>query len=265
MASPRLTCLITGASSGIGADLAECAAADQFDLVLVARRVSALAEVAQRCERKHGVRITIIQSDLGDPTAVRVLAAELRARKLEVHTLINNAGVGANGSVAQLSIDVQLNMIQLNVTTLTDLTRRLLPAMLERGTGAVMNVASTAAFLPGPGMAVYYASKAYVLSFTEALGEELRGTGITVSALCPGPTATGFAEASGMSATKLFKQRAIMMSSAEVARIGWDGLLRGQRVVVPGIQNKLLIQSLRMVPRAIAARISALLNASAAS
>jgi hypothetical protein len=152
-----------------------------------------------------------------------------------------------------------------NVTTLTDLTRRLLPVMLERGTGAVMNVASTAAFLPGPGMAVYYASKAYVLSFTEALGEELRGTGINVSALCPGPTATEFGAVSGMSASKLFKQRSIMMSSADVARIGWDGLLRGKRVVVPGASNKVLIQSLRMAPRAIAARISALLNASAAS
>jgi short-subunit dehydrogenase len=265
MSRTRPTCLITGASSGIGADLAECAAADQFDLVLVARRVSALTEVAQRCERKYGVKVIIIHSDLGDPTAARVLVAELRARKLDIHTLINNAGFGANGSVAQLSSEVQLNMIQVNVTTLTDLTRRLLPAMLERGTGAVMNVASTAAFLPGPGMAVYYASKAYVLSFTEALAEELRGTGINVSALCPGPTATEFAAASGMSATKLMKQRAIMMSSADVARIGWDGLLRGKRVVLPGVQNKLLIQSLRMAPRAIAARISALLNASGAS
>ncbi len=265
MPASRPIALITGASSGIGADLAECAAADQFDLVLVARRLSALAAVAQRCERKHGVKITIIQSDLGDPTAARVLVAELRARKLDVHTLINNAGVGANGSVAQLSLETQLHEIQVNVTALTELTRRLLPPMLERGTGAVMNVASTAAFLPGPGMAVYYASKAYVLSFTEALAEELRGTGINVSALCPGPTATEFAAASGMSESKLMKQKGIMMSSADVARIGWDGLLRGKRVVVPGASNKLLIQSLRVVPRAIAARISALLNASAAT
>ncbi len=265
MAPFRPIALITGASSGIGADLAECAAADQFDLVLVARHVSALADVAQRCERKHGVKITIIQSDLGDPTAARVLVAELRARKLDVHTLINNAGLGASGSVAQLSIESQLNLIQVNITALTELTRRLLPAMLERGTGAVMNVASTAAFLPGPGMAVYYASKAYVLSFTEALAEELRGTGVNVTALCPGPTATEFGAVSGMSASKLFKQRGIMMRSADVARIGWDGLLSGKRIVVPGASNKLMIQSLRLAPRAIAARISALLNASAAS
>lgn len=265
MPASRPIALITGASSGIGADLAECAAADQFDLVLVARRVSALTIVAQRCERKHGVKITIIQSDLGDPTAACVLVAELRARKLEIHTLINNAGVGATGTVAQLSLETQLQEIQVNVTALTELTRRLLPAMLERGTGAVLNVASTAAFLPGPGMAVYYASKAYVLSFTEALAEELRNTGINVSALCPGPTATGFAAASGMSQSKLMKQQSVMMSSADVARIGWDGLLRGKRVVVPGATNKLLTQALRFAPRAVAARISALLNASEAS
>ena len=265
MQSSRHICLITGASSGIGADLAECAAADGFDLVLVARRVNALTAVAQRCEKKHDAKVTIFPADLGDPTASRVLCAELRARKLDVHTLINNAGVGATGSVAALSLDAQLNIIQVNVTALTELTRRLLPVMTERGTGAIMNVASTAAFLPGPGMAVYYASKAYVLSFTEALAEELRDTDIHVSALCPGPTATGFGAASGISASKLMKQKALVMSSAAVARIGWDGLLRRERVVVPGFANKVMIQSLRAAPRAIAARISASLNASAES
>jgi uncharacterized protein len=193
MSSIRPIALITGASSGIGADLAACAAADAFDLVLVARRMQALADVAQRIERQHGAKVTIIQSDLSDPTAPRVLAAELRARKLDIHTLINNAGVGASGSIAQLTLEEQLNIIAINVTALTELTRRLLPGILERGSGAIMNVASTAAFLPGPGMAVYYASKAYVLSFTEALAEELRDTNINISAFCPGPTATGFA------------------------------------------------------------------------
>ena len=263
--SKKPLCLITGASSGIGADLATCAAADGFDLVLVARRVQALADVAQRCERFHGTKVTIFPADLADTTAARVLCAELRANRLEVNTLINNAGVGASGPVASLTLDEQLNIIQVNVTALTDLTRRLLPAMLQRGTGSVLNVASTAAFLPGPGMAVYYASKAYVLSFTEALAQELQHTDIHVSALCPGPTATGFAAASGMSASKLFKQKGIMMSSASVARAGWDGLLRRERVIVPGVANKLMIQSLRAAPRALAARISALLNASAES
>ena len=262
MTSTRPLCLITGASSGIGADLADCAAADGFELVLVARRMQALAEVAQRCERKHNAKVTIIQSDLSDSTAPRVLAAELRARKLDVHTLINNAGVGASGSVAQLSLEAQLNIIAINITALTDLTRRLLPGILERGSGAIMNVASTAAFLPGPGMAVYYASKAYVLSFTEALAEELRGTAINISAFCPGPTATEFADVAGMSQSKLFKQKSLLMSSAAVAKIGWDGLLTGKRVVIPGLKNNLLNQSLRITPRTIIARISASLNAS---
>jgi short-subunit dehydrogenase len=262
MASPRLTCLITGASSGIGADLAHLAAADGFDLVLVARRVSALRTVAADCERQHGVKVTIIPADLGDPTAPRVLAAELRARGISVHTLINNAGLGANGPVATMPLETQLNIIQVNITALTELTRRLLPMMLEQNSGAVLNIASTAAFLPGPNMAVYYASKAYVLSFTDALGEELRGTGVQVSVLCPGPTATEFAAVAGMSESKLFKQRGVTMSSREVARIGWQGLLAGDRVVVAGFKNNLLVQSLRTAPRALAVRISALLNAS---
>jgi uncharacterized protein len=262
MPSSRPLCLITGASSGIGADLADLAAADGFDLVLVARRLTALAAVAQRCEKKHDAKVHIIQSDLSDSTAPRVLAAELRARKLDIHTLINNAGVGASGSVASLTLEAQMNIIAINITALTELTRRLLPGILERGSGAIMNVASTAAFLPGPGMAVYYASKAYVLSFTEALGEELRGTGIQVCAFCPGPTATEFAAVSGMSETKLFKQKSTVMASAQVAKIGWNGMLAGDRVVIPGLMNNLLNQSLRLAPRAVIARISASLNAS---
>ena len=262
MAAPRLTCLITGASSGIGADLASLAAADGFDLVLVARRVSALRTVAADCERQHGVKVTVIPADLGDSTAPRVLAAELRARHITVHTLVNNAGLGANGTVATLPLETQMNIIQVNITALTELTRRLLPPMIERNSGAVLNIASTAAFLPGPHMAVYYASKAYVLSFTEALGEELRGTGVQVSVLCPGPTATEFATVAGMSKAKLFQQRGITMSSREVARIGWQGLLAGDRVVVAGLTNNLLVQALRTAPRALAVRLSAWLNAS---
>ena len=262
MPSPRLLCLVTGASSGIGADLAHCAAADGFDLILVARRVSALAAVAKQIEQEHRAKVLVIPADLGDPTAARVLAAELRGRKLQVHTLINNAGLGASGAVADISIETQMNIIQVNVTSLTELTRRLLPAMIERGDGAIMNVASTAAFLPGPGMAVYYASKAYVLSFTEALAAELRDANIRVTALCPGPTATEFGAVAGMSQSKLFKQRSILSSSASVARIGWAGLREGERVVIPGVMNRLMIQLLRAAPRALALRISASVNAS---
>lgn len=265
MASSKPICLITGASSGIGAELADCAAADGFDLVLVARRLSGLANVAQRCQNKHNATVTILPADLGDATAPRVLAAELRAKRLDVHTLINNAGLGANGTVATLSLESQLHMIQVNITALTEMTRRLLPGLIERGTGAVMNVASTASFLPGPGMAVYYASKAYVLSFTEALGEELRDTNIHVSALCPGPTSTEFGAVAGNSASKLAKQKSVMMSAASVARSGWDGLLRNERVIVPGLANKFMVQALRATPRAVATKLSASVNASEAS
>jgi len=265
MPSPRPLCLITGASSGIGADLAHCAAADGFDLILVARRVSVLAAVAKQLEQEHRAKVLVIPADLGDPTAARVLAAELRGRKLDVHTLINNAGLGASGAVEELSVEVQMNIIQVNVTSLTELTRRLLPTMIARGDGAIMNVASTAAFLPGPGMAVYYASKAYVLSFTEALAIELREANIRVTALCPGPTATEFSAVAGMSKSKLFKQKSIMASSASVARIGWAALRDGERIAIPGVMNKLMVQSLRAAPRALALRISASLNASGES
>jgi uncharacterized protein len=265
MPSTKPVCLITGASSGIGAELAYCAAADGFDLVLVARRVSALAAVAQRCQAQHNAKVTIMPADLGDVTAARVLTTELRAQQIVVHTLINNAGLGAAGSIAALTLDAQLHMIQVNIVALTELTRRLLPGMLERNDGAIMHVASTAAFMPGPGMAVYYASKAYVLSFSEALSEELRGTNIRVTALCPGPTATEFAAVSGMSKSKLLKQKSIIMSAATVARDGWNGLLRNERLVVPGVMNKLMVQSLRTTPRKLVTKISASLNASAES
>ncbi|MCC7053701.1 MAG: SDR family oxidoreductase [Gemmatimonadaceae bacterium] len=262
MATDRPLALITGASSGIGAELALCAAADGYDLALVARRIPALTAVAARCERAHGVKTHVIAADLGDPTASRVLAAELRARRLDVHTLVNNAGLGASGQVADLALDRQMSIIQVNIAALTELTRRLLPAMLARGDGAILNVASTAAFLPGPGMAVYYASKAYVLSFTDALGEELRDSGVRVSALCPGPTATEFGDVSGMSKAKIMTQQQLVMRADVVAKLGWDGLVRGDRVVVAGLRNRLLVQALRAAPRAIAARISARLNAS---
>ena len=262
MPPSRPVALITGASSGIGADLARCAAADGFDLVLTARRIPALKAVAERCEKAHGAKVHIIPADLADPTAARVLCAQLRGLRLDVHTLVNNAGFGATGRFAELTLERQLGIIQVNITALTELTHRLLPAMRERRDGGILNVASTAAFLPGPGMAVYYASKAYVLSFTDALHEELRDSGVRVSALCPGPTATEFGEVSGMSSAKVMKQASLIQRSDVVAQDGWNGLQRGDRVVVPSLRNKLLVQALRVLPRALVARVSAELNAS---
>lgn len=262
MASSRPLALITGASSGIGADLALQAAAGGCDVALVARRVPELKAVAARCEQQHGARTHILHADFGDPTAAKVLCAQLRGLRLQVHTLVNNAGLGATGRFTQLALDRQLNILQVNIAALTELTHRLLPDMLAAHDGAILNVASTAAFLPGPGMAVYYASKAYVLSFSDALAEELTGSGVRVSALCPGPTATEFGDVSGMSNAKVMKQASLIMRSEDVARIGWQGLQRGKRLIVPSVRNKVLVHSLRLLPRALVAKVSAGLNAS---
>src|SRR5436190_8135558 len=236
----RQTALITGASSGIGADLARLFARDGYDLVLVARREAKLREL--------GVPATIIAADLADPAAPRRDVEELRAKSIDVDVLVNNAGVGVAGAFLETDLRSELAMIQLNVVALTHLTKLLLPGMVARRRGHVLNVASTAAFQPGPLMAVYYATKAYVLSFSEAIAEELRDSGVTVTALCPGPTETGFAAAANMSGTRLFTMTRPDDSRA-VAEAGYEAMKRGRRVVIPGLKNKLLAQSIRVSPR----------------
>src|SRR3954470_13259655 len=192
------TALITGASSGIGRALAQEFASHGYDLVLVARTAAALEEVAQAVDQPGAAdtpspaRVQVIAADLSRSGSARDLVDQLNRETIRVDVLVNNAGFGLQGEFADLPIDQQTNMIQLNVVTLTELTRLLLPAMLTRQSGGVLNVASTAAFQAGPLMAVYYATKAFVLSFTEAIGEELKGTGLKVSALCPGPTNSEF-------------------------------------------------------------------------
>jgi len=240
----RQTALITGASSGIGADLARLFARDGYDLVLVARSEGKLHELA----KELGVTSTVIVADLVKPDAAQVIADTLIEKSINIDVLVNNAGVGLAGAFIENDLRTELEMIQVNVVALTQLTKLLLPGMVSRKRGRILNVASTAAFQPGPLMAVYYATKAYVLSFSEAIADELRETPVTVTALCPGPTATGFGSVAGMEETRLFTMRK-PMSSAKVAKIGYEAMKRGRRVVVTGMMNRLLVQSVRVSPR----------------
>ncbi len=259
-APPRHTALITGASSGIGLDLARLAAADGNNVVLVARSGEKLAELAAELENKHRVRAFVAPIDLADPGAPEELFHVLEEHEVAIDVLVNNAGFGTHGAFEQTDLAAQMQMLQVNVAALTHLTWLFLQPMLRRKQGRIMNVASTAAFQPGPFMAVYYASKAYVLSFSEALGAELGGSGVTVTALCPGPTATAFQQRAGMTNSRLFQ--ANTMSSADVARIGYRGMLKGKRVIVTGWKNKLLSFGSKLGPRKLATAVAKKLNSS---
>lgn len=249
--------LVTGASSGIGLELARLFAADGYDVVLVARRQEQLDTLANDLTARHGVRCEAIAADLGAPDAATNLVRLLEQRSLAIDILVNNAGSGALGPFARMDVDRARSMIQLNVTALTELTRLLVPGMVTLGRGRILNVASTAAFAPGPFMAVYYATKAYVVSFSEALGEELRGSGVTVTVLCPGPTRTEFQEMAGMDNARLFKSF-VVMDAAPVARAGYRGMMAGKRMVVPGIMNRVLPAVIRFSPRGMVVRVSKL-------
>ncbi len=246
------TVLITGASSGIGLELARLFARDRYDLVLVARSEGKLRELGSELERAHGVKTTVIAADLSKPGAPRQVVEALGGRPIDA--LVNNAGFGVSGAFAETDGEKELEMIEVNIAALTHLTKLLLPPMVARKSGKIMNVASTAAFQPGPLMAVYYATKAYVLSFSEAIAEELRDSGVTVTALCPGPTSTGFAGAAGAEDTRLFRTRKAM-SSADVARIGYEAMKKGKRVVVAGFMNRVMAESVRISPRRIVTKV----------
>lgn len=260
MSAPRPLALVTGASAGIGAQLAAVLAERGHDLVLVARGVAKMEALAARLREAHGGSVTVVGCDLARPGAGAELEAELAARGLVVDVLVNNAGFGLRGRFAELDAARQVEMIQLNVTVLVDLTRRLLPGMLARKRGGVLNVASTAAFQAGPFMAVYYATRAFVLSFSDALTIEQEGTGVTVTCLCPGPTRTEFVDAAGMRDTKLFTLTA-PMAAEDVARQGVDGFLAGTPTVIPGFTNQLGAWATALAPRRVAARVAAALQA----
>ena len=256
MPGPRpLIALVTGASSGIGLELATLLAKDRHDLVLVARNRERLEAIGRGLTEEFGVTVTILARDLSNPEAPAEIARDLDERKLLVDILINNAGFGVYGPFVEAPIQKELEMIQVNVTAPTHLTKLLLRGMRERGRGRIMNVASTAAFQPGPLMAVYYATKAYLLSFTEALANELAGSGITVTALCPGPTITEFQKAAGVEETRLFHSP-LVMKPADVARIGYEGMMRGKRVVIPGLGNLALVEATRLTPRRLVTAIA---------
>jgi len=244
--SMRPLALVTGASSGIGADLARELARDGYDLVLSARTLAPMQALAAELEA-HGASSVIIPADLSKPGAAAELASAIESRGLSVDVLVNNAGLGALGRFDQTDPGRINEMLQVNVSALTELTRLTLPSMIARGRGKVMLVASTASFQPGPGMAVYFATKAYVLSLGEALAYELRATGVTVTTLCPGATATDFFRVAGAKEISLRPA----MSAAAVARIGYRALKAGRRVVITGMLNNLLAIGARLAPHSI--------------
>jgi short-subunit dehydrogenase len=246
----RPIALVTGASSGIGADLAREVARDGYNIVLTARRVVPMQALSEEL-KTHGATTTVIAADLSQPGASAVLAKELETRGISIDVLINNAGLGAAGRFDQSDLTRVTEMVQVNVVALTELTRLLLPHMIARRRGRVMLVGSTASFQPGPQMAVYCATKAYVLSLGEAIAYELRGTGVTLTTLCPGATATEFAKVAENENTALFKSAMNrIMSSADVARIGYQALKAGRPVVVTGFQNKISAFMGRFSPHA---------------
>lgn len=243
----RGTALVTGASGGIGEELARCASRAGYQVVLVARSAARLEELAAELGRAR-----VVAADLGTPEGVAAVVAAVP----EVDVLVNNAGYGDFGPFVESDPGKTLGMIRLNSEALTALTRAYTPGMVQRGRGRVLNVASTAAFLPGPLMSVYFATKAFVLAFSEGLSEELRGTGVTVTALCPGPTASGFQAGAAMEASKLVKGKRLP-SSASVAAYGWKHLERGTVVAVPGLANKINVVSTRVTPRPVLRRVVA--------
>jgi len=242
------TALVTGASAGIGVDLAECFAKDGYDLILTARSEGALQEVAYRLASAHGVKTHIIAQDLGALGGGSALAQEIAKRGLNVDVVVNNAGYGHAGALTSSDLQTQLGMIDLNVRALVELTYLYWDRMLANKRGGVLNVASTAAFQPGPLMANYYASKAYVLSFSEAMWEEARGTGVHVTCLCPGPTVSKFRERAGTGKTNLGK-RSKVMESMPVAQAGYEAWKRNKRVIVTGSGNAFQAGMVKYIPR----------------
>jgi len=234
----RPTALITGATSGIGRGLAERFAQDGYELAVVARNETRLTNLRRDLESTYGVPVSDCPQDLAEPSAVETLLHHLTIKNVDVDVLVNNAGFGTYGPFVETGLTAQLEMIQVHVQALTELTHRLLPSMIDRGQGRILNVASTAAFQPGPSMAVYFATKAYVLSLSEALHAELRPHGVSVTALCPGPTSTPFLERASMERSGL-THRQLVMDVDPVVDAGYRGLMNGKRVVVPGWKNKL--------------------------
>ena len=247
------TALITGASSGIGLELAHLFAQDGYRLVLVARNRTALRLLGDDLQSRYDVTVRIAPKDLAHPASPDELYHELQESGVVLDVLVNNAGFGAAGAFQQTKWTDEAEMIQVNITALTHLTKLFLPQIRARE-GKLLNVASTAAFQPGPFMSVYYASKAYVLSFSEALAEESIGTGMTVTCLCPGPVRTNFQKRAYLQGTAMMHSP-LTVDVREVARIGYEGMKQGRRIVIPGWKNRMLAESVRLAPRNLLTRV----------
>ncbi len=252
--------LITGASSGIGLELARIFAAAKYRLILTGRNVDALQRLAQECRQASGVDAVVIPADLSQPDGPQKILDEIQKQSLTVDILVNNAGFGTHGKFWEIPAEKELGLLQVNITALVQLTRALLPGMVARRSGKILNVASTAAFQPGPLMANYYASKSYVLSFSQALSNELRGSGVTVTALCPGPTLTDFQNRAGVAMSRLFKMTG--MSATDVAQAGYKALMSEKRVCIPGFKNRLLALGSKFFPASVVLRVMRKLNES---
>jgi short-subunit dehydrogenase len=248
--SSKIFTLITGASGGIGHDLAMLAAGEGKNLVLAARSADKLDQLAEKIRKNTKAEIISISVDLSEESGVKKLISEISTKNIQIDTLINNAGFGDFGDFANADLSKNMEMIRLNISALTQLNHFALQGMLKAGNGKIMNVASTAAFMPGPGMAVYYASKAYVLSFSEALTRELKGTGVTVTTLCPGPTDTDFASSAGLGKSLMHRMLPPATSMA-VAKAGYKAMMKGKAIEIPGFMNKMSSLTPRFTPRSV--------------
>ncbi|HTR40964.1 MAG TPA: SDR family oxidoreductase [Pseudomonadales bacterium] len=251
--NPRETVLITGASSGIGLELAKCFAAEGSRLVLVARNRDALEKLAEELRQKNQIETVVLPADLSLPEAPKQIFESLAAQKIPVDVLVNNAGFGLHGKFLEMSLQRQLEIIKVNVNALVELTGLFLPEMTKRRAGGILNVGSVAGFVPGPNLAVYYASKAFVQSFSEAMAEELDGTGVSVTVLCPGPTETNFGTVARGQKKRVAQTK--KMTAEEVAQIGHQAFRNKTVISVPGLQNKAMIMLTRVTPRSTVRRI----------
>ncbi len=251
----KKTALITGASSGIGLELAKIHASKGDNLVLVARSTSKLEELKKELEPKHGISVYIIGKDLSKLNSAAEVYNELKGQNIIIDYLINNAGFGDSGFFFDSNWEKQEQMINLNITTLTHFTRLFLKDMVERKSGKVLNIASTAAFQPGPTMSVYCATKSYVLSFSEAINNEVKDFGVTVTALCPGATTSGFQAAASLEGSPLFEGKKLP-TSQEVAKYGYKAMMKGKAVAIHGLMNSIMANSVRFTPKSIVVKIA---------
>jgi uncharacterized protein len=256
MSHPRPVALVTGASSGIGLALARVLAREGHDLVLVARRAPELQSVADEVTSRYGAHATVVTADLARPDGPHHVYDAVTGAGTEIDVLVNCAGLGGHGRFWETDPDTEERTVTVNILALTKLTKLFLPAMIKRGSGRVLNVASTAGFQPGPFMATYYASKAYVLSFTEALAEELTGTGVTATALCPGVVPTGFQAAADLSDDLPLLKSPGSKPPEFVAQAAYEGMMKGKRIVIPGALNKVGAQAVRFSPRTVMVKVT---------